>query len=311
MDFVPVMQSKKKMYARFLPISPDIKFWELYVTYSGYARVEPGGDSYPPLEERPEIPEIVSLNWEKGYSLFDEYTLMYITRGSGTFSSKQTGTIPVQAGSIILLFPGIWHHYRPDPKTGWDEHWIGFKGPYADRLMRALFDPAKPVLPVGFHEPLLSLFLNIEEMMGSQPDGWRHLVGAQTIEIIAQVHVLTQGRSDRSKNAENLIHQACCHLIDHMAETVDFKRLAKTLGVSYSTLRRLFKEQTGFAIAQYHLHLRMQKAEQLLHNTSIPVGKIAEQLGFESLYYFSRLYKQKQGVSPTESRKRAETKFDS
>ena len=299
------MHSKKKVYARFLPISQDVKLWDLYVINSGYTRVEPG-DSYPPWEERPEK---IPLNWEKG-RIVDEYEIIYITRGSGTFSSKQTGTVPVQAGSIILLFPGVWHHYRPDPETGWDEHWTGFKGPYADRLISGLFDPARPVLPIGFHEPLLSLFLNIEEMMGSQPDGYRNIIAAQTTEIIARIHALTQGRSDRSKAVEDLINEACCHLIDHMTETVDYNRLAKKLGVGYSTFRRIFKQQTGLAPSQYQLHLRLLKAEDLLRNTLMPVGEIADQLGFESLYYFSRIYKKKQGHSPTESRKRTGLNFD-
>jgi AraC-like DNA-binding protein len=299
------MHSKKKVYARFLPISPDLKLWELYVINSGYTRVEPG-DAYPPWQERPEK---IPLNWEKG-RIIDEYEIIYITRGSGTFSSKQSGTIPVQAGSIILLFPGVWHHYRPDSKIGWDEHWVGFKGPYADRLMRGLFDPANPVLPIGFHEPLLGLFLNIEEMMGSQPDGYRNIIAAQTIELIARIHTLSQGRSSRSKAADYLVHQACCHLIDHATEIVDYNRLAKKLGVGYSTFRRIFKQQTGLAPSQYQLHLRLLKAEDLLRNTLIPVGEIAEQLGFESLYYFSRIYKKKQGHSPTESRNRTGLNFD-
>ena len=298
------MRNKKKVYACFLPVSPDVKLWDLHVINSGYTRVEPG-DSYPPWEERPEK---IPLNWEKG-RIFHEHEIIYITRGSGTFESKPSGRVEVQAGSIILLFPGIWHRYSPDPACGWDEHWTGFKGPYADRLMSGLFDPARPVLPIGFHEPLLSLFISIEEMMGSQPDGYRPIIAAQTTEIIARVQALTQSRSNRSKAVEDLIHQACCHLIDHMAEAVDYNRLAGKLGVGYSTFRRIFKQQTGFAPSQYHLHMRLQKAEQLLHNTSMTVGEVAEQLGFESLYYFSRIYKQKQGLSPTESRKLAATTF--
>ncbi len=298
------MLGEKKNYSRYLPITPEVRLWELFVINSGYTRVEPG-DSYPPWKERPEKQP---LQWEKG-RIFEEYEIIYITRGSGTFESKESGKIKVQAGSIILLFPGVWHKYSPDSTTGWDEHWVGFKGPYADRLMLGCFDPSKPILPVGFHGPLLNLFLNIEEMMESQPGGYRYIIAAQSSEIIARVHALMQGRTGRSKASDDLIQEACCHLIDHAADTVDFNQLARKLGVGYSTFRRIFKEQTGLPPSQYHLQVRLLKAQQLLQTTSLQVGEIAEQLGFESLFYFSRIFKKKHGVTPTEFRNRTETNF--
>jgi AraC-like ligand binding domain len=45
----------------------------------------------------------------------------------------------VDAGQVIFLFPGVWHRYRPDEKTGWDEHWVGFDGDVARRWVRNNF----------------------------------------------------------------------------------------------------------------------------------------------------------------------------
>lgn len=298
------MAGGKKAYSRYLPITPDVRLWELFVINSGYTRVDPG-DSYPPWNERPEKKP---LNWNKG-RIFEEYEIIYITQGGGTFESKESGKLKVQAGSIILLFPGVWHKYSPDPATGWDEHWVGFKGPYAERLILGCFDPGRPVLPIGFHGPLLHLFVSIEEMMESQPVGYRYIIAAQASEIIARVHALMQSQPGRSKEADDLVQKASCHLIDHAGESVDFHQLARNLGVGYSTFRRIFKEQTGFAPSQYHLHIRLVKAQQLLQTSSLKIGEIADLLGFESLFYFSRIFKKKHGMTPSESRKLAGKNF--
>jgi AraC-like DNA-binding protein len=68
--------------------------------------------------------------------------------------------------------------------------------------------------------------------------------------------------------------------------------------MSYSKFRKLFKESTGESPNQYHLNLRLDKAKELLHTTNLNVTEVAYNLGFESVFYFSKLFKKKNGVSP-------------
>lgn len=69
-------------------------------------------------------------------------------------------------------------------------------------------------------------------------------------------------------------------------------------GVSYSALRQAFKLHTGLAPHEYQLELRVSEAKKLLAGTGLPVKAIADKLGFQSAYYFSRLFKTKTGLSP-------------
>ena len=41
---------------------------------------------------------------------------------------RRTGTLAVEPGSVMLLFPGEWHRYRPNQESGWDEYWVSFGG---------------------------------------------------------------------------------------------------------------------------------------------------------------------------------------
>jgi transcriptional regulator GlxA family with amidase domain len=53
---------------------------------------------------------------------------------------------------------------------------------------------------------------------------------------------------------------------------------------------------------QYHLQLRIGRAKDLLTGTALPVQQIAIQLGFDSPFYFSRIFKKKTGLAPQEWR---------
>jgi AraC-like DNA-binding protein len=78
----------------------------------------------------------------------------------------------------------------------------------------------------------------------------------------------------------------------------DYRLLAQNLGMSESTLRRRFRAEMGKPLHTYTMERRLAKARLLLIETDTPLKIIAEQLGYESEYFFSRQFKQWMGVSP-------------
>jgi hypothetical protein len=106
----------------YITISDEDKLWGLHVTGCGIADLPPH-TSYPPTQH----PKGYMFNWKNGRSL-PEFQLVYITRGRGSFESKETGKQKISEGTIFVLFPGIWHRYKPKVNTGWKEHWVSFNG---------------------------------------------------------------------------------------------------------------------------------------------------------------------------------------
>ncbi len=51
--------------------------------------------------------------------MLHECQALYIARDKGRFESKRTGTLAVEEGAVILLFPGEWRHYRPSTEAGY------------------------------------------------------------------------------------------------------------------------------------------------------------------------------------------------
>jgi AraC-like DNA-binding protein len=75
--------------------------------------------------------------------------------------------------------------------------------------------------------------------------------------------------------------------------------LAYELGVSYPHFRRVFRQSTGLPPRQYLLNLKINMAKQLMEDQGLKLSAVARKAGFEDPYYFSRLFKQKTGISPS------------
>ena len=84
----------------------------------------------------------------------------------------------------------------------------------------------------------------------------------------------------------------------------DFEAIARELGVSYSWFRKTFKEYTGISPAQYQLPQRLLKAKEMLTGTDINISDIAYALKFVNTGQFSTFFKHKEGVTPSDFRKR-------
>ncbi len=88
----------------------------------------------------------------------------------------------------------------------------------------------------------------------------------------------------------------------HYAEKITLDFIAETFLVNKYTLSRSFKEQYGTSIINYLLLTRITHAKQMLRFTDETVEEIGSRCGITPLYYFSRIFKQVEGISPMEYR---------
>ena len=88
-------------------------------------------------------------------------------------------------------------------------------------------------------------------------------------------------------------------ILPGMKISVSIQEIAALLNSSESTLSKHFKKETGMSIGHYRELLIMDRARQLLAMGELSVGEIAEQLGFGDQFYFSKYFKQRQGMTPS------------
>jgi len=285
-----------KDFFRYLPISERAEQWGLYVTAGGFNAIIPG-DPYP----RPGHPCGYAFSLSQGRSL-SEYQALYITRGEGEFESKPSGLKRVVAGSVILLFPGVWHRYHPNPNIGWDEYWVGFNGQYMERLVEYGFLSSQtPVLKAGQDYTLLRAYITLLDRLRSEPIDFHQLLAANVMEILAVVLGASRGHGTGSQMHE-LICRAKSLLKTEREAIPSMKKLAASLGLSTAYFHRMFREHTGLSPYQYHLQLRIERAKHMLRGTSLSIKEIANSLAFESPFHFSNVFKRKTGLSPSQWR---------
>ena len=71
-------------------------------------------------------------------------------------------------------------------------------------------------------------------------------------------------------------------------------------GLSSSHFRMLFKEFTGLSAVQFQNRLKIDKAKDLILSGSCNVTEAASAVGFDNVYYFSRLFRKLTGKNPSE-----------
>ena len=104
-------------YSHYLHFTPRDEQWGIVCTTVGYQKMPPHSP-YPPVNRHPD-----DYFFQKGLGRkLNEYQLVYIVEGNGWFESEHCEKQIVHAGTIIMLFPGEWHHYAPNPNTGWKEY---------------------------------------------------------------------------------------------------------------------------------------------------------------------------------------------
>ena len=285
--------SSSPRFFRYLPRDPGGLAWGAAVLDAGHGTVPPGSD-YP----LPGHPEDHQFSWEKGRTL-EAYTFVYITAGRGVFDSDPSGQVEVEGGSVFLIFPHVWHRYRPDRETGWDEYWVECEGELLEAAVRRSgMQPDSPVMRVGHDDALLRCFMNIADTIREEAPGFGPIIAMRSLEIVARVRSLLKAADGTNPTSpEKLIRQAQVMMRQALAGAVDFHQLAASNGMSYSTFRRIFKKETGRAPGEYFIEMKMNRAKQLLMADK-GIQEVADLLGFESVYYFSRLFKSRTGKSP-------------
>lgn len=93
------------------------------------------------------------------------------------------------------------------------------------------------------------------------------------------------------------------HIEGHCNKPLRMAEMAELCHLSQSQMRRLFREELGMSPVEYKNRRRMDDACNMLRYTYNRVGEIADALGFENIYVFSRVFRRYVGVSPMQYRK--------
>ena len=278
---------------RYLVASEQDAAWGLTIHSLGRQDIAPG-TRYPPRNH----PNGYYFSFDKG-RILDEYQILYLTRGSGTFFSNRSGEKTIEAGSLFLLFPGEWHTYSPKKSTGWNEYWIGFRGTSMDNKVAAeFFDPCNPVLHVGVNDELIRLYQQAIEVATEQNVGYQHILSSIVEQILSWAWTLHRQSSLLNTAIGRVMGKARAIMIDGIYDNLSPDDVADQLNMSYSTFRKQFRAYTGVSPAHYIKELKIQKAKELLRSTTLTLTEIASELKYSSTEYFFTVFRRFTDMTP-------------
>jgi AraC-like DNA-binding protein len=282
----------RNAFFRYLAWSDEDELWRIVCTDAGFCEIGPDSP-YPPLkDDHPQAFKSVATG-----RMLNEYQLVYITKGRGVFET-QGSRYEVVPGSVLLVFPGVHHIYRPEPETGWTEYWVGFKGDNIDALCRDGFlSSDRPFYQAGLRNGILAHYTQIFDLVRNQEPLYQPKAGALILGLIAEV-LSCERKSTQSTQAESLVAQAKFQMEANIDADINLNGIAESLGVSTSHLSEAFKSYTAMTPYQYFISIKINRAKELLEH-ELPVKEVAWRLGFSDEYYFSRLFKNKTGISPS------------
>ncbi len=172
---------------------------------------------------------------------------------------------------------------------------------YLDRLLnrRYLVKGNQKLVLNSLFEEYERLKINPESMIAK---GMLKTLSEQFFLLLLRNYLRVEKYKKSPKSDLETINSLTMYFNEHLGEEVHFSDIVKKAGLSSTGLKNLFKEYTGMGVMQYYNYLKIEKAKQLLVLDELNATQIANLLGYESIHYFSRQFKNITGLSPTQYR---------
>jgi AraC-like DNA-binding protein len=234
-----------------------------------------------------------------------QHIIIYCVEGSGwiEINKRKVDILPSQFIAIPANTP---HKYAANEKDPWTIYWIHFKGETAAYIIDLILQHTKDYKPhLTYNENRIRLFEEICSNLerGYSNDNLRY-VNMTFSHFLSSLLYEDKFNYVESKGKGDVIATTIELMQKKMHTVLTLKEFARFANLSVSHFSAIFHEKTGYSPIEYFNHLKIQKACQYLLFTSLRIKEIAQELGIEDAYYFSRMFSKVMGVSPNHYREK-------
>lgn len=144
----------------------------------------------------------------------------------------------------------------------------------------------------------------LQEVFAAYPEGYRSLYKQKNVVQIAQwLCTLRDGLCHVLKNKhktykDHVVSSVQKYIGSHLEDRLTLNDVAAVFGLSPNYLSALFKKNCGIGFSEYITQKKITLAKSLLLEQGMKVYEVADCLGFESAFYFSKVFKKVEGMSP-------------
>ncbi|MEM6159406.1 arabinose operon transcriptional regulator AraC [Erwinia sp. P6884] len=228
-------------------------------------------------------------------------------KGRGQVFSDQDA-FDCEPGDLLLFQPQTPHYYGRSPESDcWHHRWIYFRprAYWSDWLMWQ--DEKRGVgrlrLPERLRGEFDRLFANIEQTHTSG----RRFAEELAMNLLERLLLRAVEEDPRSHQQirDPRVIEACQYVTQNLAGEVKIDEVANHVCLSPSRLAHLFREQMGVNLLRWREDQRVIRAKLLLQTTQEPIATVGRIVGYDDQLYFSRVFRKRVGVSPSDFRRRS------
>jgi AraC-like DNA-binding protein len=221
------------------------------------------------------------------------YVLVFAWEGEGEVFVDERRFV-LQPTQALLIFPFQLHHGFNffQPRVLWQ--FVTFETKDAAALETLRLDPVRKLDSAD-----LSLLTSLasawnDSARSDELTDWLALVLKR---ILGKPSSFPKDQRPSSASSDSLLPRINVWCLRHLYESFGLKQLAAHLSISESHLRAKFREETGMSLGQHLRRLRLQKAVGLLMRSNLTATQVAERCGFDSIFTFSRAFRNFTGIT--------------
>lgn len=146
----------------------------------------------------------------------------------------------------------------------------------------------------------------MEQIFAGYTDGYRSLYRMHNVDQIGEWLVIFRDglceilKNRRKTYKDHVITNVQKYISSHIEERLTLNDVAAVFGLSSNYLSALFKKTCNIGFSEYITQRKVARAKTLLLEQDMKVYEVADHLGFESAFYFSKVFKKVEGISPRE-----------
>lgn len=243
----------------------------------------------------------VGRTWRYNDEKTEYCNLVLVRRGQGIFTCGKNKCV-VTPGDLVYFPQGS----KRSMRTSGDKlvfRSINFKYTFNsdDKALELPFDFVRHIDDRTFMSRIEYLFSQIQKHYISLSGDSEFEMRYFATKLIYML--LTEKENGLSFSQRSMIDNSVKYMTEHLSERITLERLAEISGKSISYYGKEFKKALGISPIEYLLHIRTEYAKKMLEN-GVSVTETSRMCGFENLYYFSRVFKKRENISPSEYAKK-------
>ncbi len=238
-----------------------------------------------------------TVGHEYGPSTRNHFLMTFVTEGEAELymgSEKRR----FGKGDVLITFPGVPVHYKA--LGDWSIKWAGLGSADLGLFLSKLgVTPSEPIVPCSRGERFEGILDEMLSMPLSPYPSQGMRLGRLLCELVELIAADRETRLDQPAIRSNEILR---YIAAHYTEDIRVSEIAAQFHMDRSYLERSFKRETGRSMKDVIGGFRIRRAQSLLRETGYSVEEVAKRAGFRDRLYFSRFFRKKFGMTPTEYR---------